>query len=847
MSKGPIHSLIVSNDPSRWEELILAAGIDSVLTPIAPDPELVLQEITIGFYPLVILAPDSCVFDQTFYDQAAHLIPGSSFLIATTTECNYDSIRFSDQISVRCVDINSPIEFWTTTILQAVEQWHERSATHDEAAVVERLSGFYHTLLEGIPQGIAIFNNSCRLIVCNRVFETTIGRSKLELLNHTCADICSSICTDQSSCIVEQTLHFGEQQRLVIQIPNSAGDPRTIEFRTERLLSSDQKPLVLLLSTDVSKRIELESRLSQQNDFLERLLYQAPIGIIVTNSDFIIQMHNNRFSDRIKPEFGIQTGQSLRFHPLNANNRLIEYLEFALSHTETLKPIQIWVEGKKENLYLSLSAGTVHDSMNRPEGLIITIEDVTEEYKLLQEIATKEEDRGRRISELQMLGEVSRALHSAKDLDEVLYLILVAVTSDMGIGFNRAFFLLLDPSTSELTGQLAIGPGSSDEAGKIWSDLGNKKLTLQELFADWRGQIGSNRAVNEMVNRLKISLKVGESQISKVVSEKKAAILRRSDSTDDAIWNVLNCDECAVVPLNSKERAEGVLLVDNAINRNMIVEQQLDQLERFTDIAATAVLHARWYKQLEQRLRDLRSANTELRENRDKLIRSERLIAIGEIAATVAHEIRNPMAAIGGLARLIQSELPPENSLQTYLTTIVDEIHRLERIVNDTLDFVKPWRSKFAMTQLPEIVSKTLKLLAAELDNEQYYIQTYFDPGAEWVVLDIDQIHQVIYNLIKNAIHAMPEGGIIVVTTKRTEIEIELDVRDYGKGISQEVSDRIFDPFFTTKATGSGIGLSVSRQIMKQHGGQLAHIPVEGPGAMFRLTFPIPDKESHHD
>ncbi len=730
MSSPHTHLLAITNDAARWQRI--TARIENhriVIEPVVPDPTLVLQELLIRHYPIVIFADDVANFSSEFFEQAIHLVPGSTLLIAgdwgkgtgnkkeeTNLEEEQNTKRHNRATFVY-ISPSANDEEWIAAIQVAVERWDSLVSADDEAATVERLTDFYHSVLEGLPQGLALFNESCRLILCNHALAELLEVPQSSLLNTSYHTLCSSICEGPQECIVEQTLQDGIARRLLQTTTSRDGTPKTLEMLTERIAGVFDGPHVMLICRNVSKRIELEQ-------------------------------------------------QSVR-----------------------------------------------------------------------------------QLSELQMLGEVSRALHSAKDLNEVLYLILIAVTSDMGIGFNRGFFLLLDPETAELTGALAIGPGSGDEAGKIWSELSQKNLTLQELFGDWREHIGSDRAVNEMANRLRISLKENNSMIPKAVVEQKPMILRRSEMEHDLIWHELDIAECAIVPLISKERVEGVLLVDNAITRRPIEMQQLEQLERFADMAGTAILDARWYKQLEQRLKELRALNAEMRENRDRMIRNERLIAIGEIVATVAHEIRNPLAAIGGLARAAKEDLEPSHVSQQHLSVIIEEIHHLERIVTESLDFTRPWKSLFVLTSLSEKVHLTLKMMAGELDPEQYYVQTYFDPDAEWVRMDTDQIGQVLYNILKNAVYAMPGGGVIVITTKRDADSIHLDIRDYGKGVPQEIGEKIFDPFFTTKASGSGIGLSVSRQIMQQHGGRLSRISIDGPGAMFRLTFPLPGGEegSHED
>ncbi|MDK9701028.1 MAG: ATP-binding protein, partial [bacterium] len=163
------------------------------------------------------------------------------------------------------------------------------------------------------------------------------------------------------------------------------------------------------------------------------------------------------------------------------------------------------------------------------------------------------------------------------------------------------------------------------------------------------------------------------------------------------------------------------------------------------------------------------------------------------------------------------------------------------RYIRETLEMTKPASPKYVFARLKEKVENTLQMMAGELDPQRFYVQMHFDADADFVKMDPDQIRQVLYNLLKNSIYEMPDGGIVTISGRRHEEEIHLDVRDYGRGVPPDVVDQIFEPFFTTKATGSGIGLSLSSQIMKNHGGRLDYVHHDGPGATFRLVFPIPN------
>jgi two-component system sensor histidine kinase PilS (NtrC family) len=249
-----------------------------------------------------------------------------------------------------------------------------------------------------------------------------------------------------------------------------------------------------------------------------------------------------------------------------------------------------------------------------------------------------------------------------------------------------------------------------------------------------------------------------------------------------------------------------------------------------------------------------------------QLRRSERLAAVGEMSAKIAHEIRNPLAAISGSVQILRKQTPegPEGSESCRLMDIVvREADRLSGLIQDFLLYARPRQSVPKAVELTELVKDVLELFESALPDD-----VTLELEAQRVVAYVDrgQIEQVLWNLLLNAVQAMPEGGELRVSVSRTdpaqgaerarrnECEgsvgdefrgrgwAEICVADTGVGITSEVQELMFEPFFTTKKEGSGLGLSTVHRIIEGHGGQLQVAGNEGRGTSFWVRLPLPER-----
>jgi PAS domain S-box-containing protein len=217
---------------------------------------------------------------------------------------------------------------------------------------------------------------------------------------------------------------------------------------------------------------------------------------------------------------------------------------------------------------------------------------------------------------------------------------------------------------------------------------------------------------------------------------------------------------------------------------------------------------------------------TALEQMRAQLSRSERLATLGQVAAGIAHEIRNPLVGIGSTASLLIEDFEEGDSRWNDLTIILKETRRLDRIVNQIVDYARPREFLPVTFQLEDLLKESLQVLSKPLEEKFIQVSHNYPDHVSALQADKDQLKQVILNILQNAIEAMPEAGTLRVSIREEPYEhergIRLRVEDSGKGIDPDVLSRIFEPFFTTgKLRGTGLGLAICRNIIEAHGGEI--------------------------
>ncbi|HEY8208701.1 MAG TPA: ATP-binding protein [Myxococcaceae bacterium] len=292
------------------------------------------------------------------------------------------------------------------------------------------------------------------------------------------------------------------------------------------------------------------------------------------------------------------------------------------------------------------------------------------------------------------------------------------------------------------------------------------------------------------------------------------------------------------VPMLSREELVGVLLVTDARARPF-EPKQIELAQATASQLALAVTNARLVESLRQR-------NTMLQETRAAMVKRERLAALGELSAVVAHEVRNPLGVIFNSVSSLR-RLLPKGEPEKFLDYLAEESDRLNRLVGELLDFARP-RALFRQAEdVGRVIQDALEAAGADpaSANANVHLTAEVEPGLPPVPMDRRQLHQALVNVSVNALQSMPKGGSLRVLARRDGVEpgggpqLRIDLCDDGPGIGQSDLPRIFEPFFTTKAKGTGLGLAVVKRIIEDHEGTVEVRSEVGRGTTFTFRLPI--------
>ncbi len=229
---------------------------------------------------------------------------------------------------------------------------------------------------------------------------------------------------------------------------------------------------------------------------------------------------------------------------------------------------------------------------------------------------------------------------------------------------------------------------------------------------------------------------------------------------------------------------------------------------------------------------------TEKAQMQEQLMKSDRLNLIGELAAGIAHEIRNPMTALKGFIQLLEPSIKAQHSM--YYDVITSELARIDSIINEFLILAKPQETKFQEKDICQIMRETVDLLSAQAVLYNVQFLTHYEDKLPYIYCEPNQLKKVFINLIKNAIEVMPNGGEINIAIHSVKDEIiQITIRDEGAGIPTEKIKKLGEPFYTTKEKGTGLGLMVSYRIIEEHNGSIEVESEEGIGTLFKISIPL--------
>ena len=307
-------------------------------------------------------------------------------------------------------------------------------------------------------------------------------------------------------------------------------------------------------------------------------------------------------------------------------------------------------------------------------------------------------------------------------------------------------------------------------------------------------------------------------------------------------------ESIVIVPVANREETVGILLAGRLKGK-----PSFDEVESLL-LETIAAMLSLWFQNLSLR-QEIGALSSKLSRVDAQLLQSAKLAATGKLAASIAHEINNPLQSVQSCIYLVADGMIEKGPNKQYLDIAREELDRIARIVQRLADLYRPPQEGRRPTNINSLLENVLALMGKRLQQSNVRVTKLLASDLPSLVVVSDQIKQVAFNLILNAVEAMPEGGdldiISRVVRENRQPRVEIVFKDSGVGIAPEAIERIFDPFYTTKAKGTGLGLSISHDIIERHGGRIQVESTVGKGSVFTISLPVTGLEeqagSTHD
>jgi signal transduction histidine kinase len=445
------------------------------------------------------------------------------------------------------------------------------------------------------------------------------------------------------------------------------------------------------------------------------------------------------------------------------------------------------------------------------------LKDIIAEQEKDKEIIEKKYDEVNRlnlelnykIKQLLAVQETGKAILSVLDLDQLLTVIMNLLSNVCQI--NRAIIMLVNEEEGYL--EYIHGVGFDGETPE---EVKNYRVPLSRL---------SN-----------ILARVTSTGRPEYVPEVKSSILRK----ENIILTYGDPMSVYVVPLITRSKVIGVIATD-AVADEGVPKETRETLEVFAPQIAIAIENARLYRKLQEQMEELKRSHA-------LLSRAEKFSLLGNLAARLAHEIKNPMTAIGTFLQMLPRKFNDEEFRTNFYNIAMEETNRVNNLITELLDLINTRESHFELNNLHDLIDKMIFLISPQSKTKDIDIVRKFDTSIGEVKMDSEKMRQVILNLLSNAVDFTPEGGRIEISTAKefmngSKESVRIEIKDNGIGIHQSMMNKIFDPYFTTKHksnmhNGTGLGLFIAHQNVQNHNGTIEVKSEVDKGTIFILTLP---------
>jgi two-component system NtrC family sensor kinase len=675
---------------------------------------------------------------------------------------------------------------------------------------------YYRTLIESVTDYVVAVNRNYQIIMANELFKNEFGMQP----NDFCYNVWKNRKEKCKECLVEKTYRDGWGHWNVENVTMKDGRVARMLIKAIPVKNEHGEiAYVLERATDITERQHIQENIDKIVGNLEDMLANRLEGLQKSEEKYRTIFERSRDAIILTNPYGriVEVNQAgvhilgymtqKEVLALESVAKLFESEEFfkfqeKVSREGFVKEFETRLSGKNGRRFDALITSNVTvDVTGKITGFVLIIRDITGR-KISQKQIEKRNIR------LNILNAISKSVSSSLNLDEILR------------------------STIDKTLEVL-------ESDSVRIYLLNKKREVLKLVAH-KGL--SAKLINEPFMQYR---KPGDGLLGQTIRDGETRLvdnfLRSKDPYVDSIIEE-GLHSSAYIPLSTKGQLMGVMCVSS----HYPIEFASGYIEFLTAIGSqigVAVDNANLYENIKRAYEDLKTAQ-------EQIIQSEKLASLGKLAATIAHEINNPLAAVLTYIRLMiklknRNKFTSERleDISRYLATMESETARCGEIVKNLLAFSRQSKITIKHHSVADIIEKTLSLITHDLEMKGIRLKKIIEPNLPDVQCDFQQIQQALLNLMYNASDAMAEGGTLTVAANRkagAENFLDVMVSDTGCGITEEDKEKLFDPFFTTKEDGRnvGLGLSVVYGIITRHNGTMELESVPGKGTTFKVSLP---------
>lgn len=474
-------------------------------------------------------------------------------------------------------------------------------------------------------------------------------------------------------------------------------------------------------------------------------------------------------------------------------------------------------DGSRCSVQLKIACGC-DESSGTSRSCVVQLLDRSDQFALEDRLTLVE-------TELSIVSQVSAQLGSIMDSEEIHKIILIAVTAREGLGFNRAFLFRCDDRCEYLYGSHALGPIDADEAGRIWNSIPDDGSDLRTIISRYRRTVKfEDVTLDERIKGVRIPVMDERSTIRDAITGGESMHVTdkaRLDYIAECTGGLVGHAEIAVAPLVAQKSVLGVIIADNAITGSPISNDDIDQLQMFASQCAMALERAKLYERLENNLKELALTNHKLERTQREIVRIERLSLMGELSYRIAHELRNPLTIIGGFASLLSKAKGMGPTEKERSQVIQNECRRIERQLDELLDYSRSYSQEEIEVDLREIVIGALDMVYPRLSSSVFVMDT--DQNAEkcsiWA--HKDQLLHGIYNIFvildELSGDSLKWRVSIYCRDNRAIIDLLPDEHSIGRDESIEVVRN----FVRGRVGKSGLKLSLASETIRYNGGEV--------------------------